>query len=493
MTRQALAFVGLTAVVSFLLGLVAAGTPRPRTDPSAVYDVERRTEPLQVVSRAAAAGGEVDFATVAARLNGAVVNIDSAIRGGEPRDRTAPRSRRELLDDPGAPREGSGSGFIIDPAGYILTNYHVIQGADRLTVTLSDGRALRASVVGIDPAIDVALLHVEAGSPLPAAPLGRSDTLRVGEWVCAIGNPLGWVHSVTVGVVSFLGRKVFDQSLDALIQTDAAITFGNSGGPLINREGQVVGITTAISAFSSNIGFAIPIDQAVAVLPQLHEEGHVSRGFVGVGLTAVTPALERALGLQTSAGALVQNVSPGLPGERAGLRPYDVIVAADDEPIRSDDDLIRHVSGRRPGTVTQLELWRDRQRRTVSVKLVERPLPETIAAEVSGAGDVLAATGTEYGPLGFAVRDLDTVTASRLRLPDTVQGVLVGRVDPAGPARLASLESNQIVLEVNRHRVQTAAEFREFVGRLGPGEPVALLVYDRLADERLIVSVIPDS
>jgi len=300
------------------------------------------------------------------------------------------------------------------------------------------------------------------------------------------------VHSVTVGVVSFLGRKVFDQSLDALIQTDAAITFGNSGGPLINREGQVVGITTAISALASNIGFAVPIDQVVDVLPQLHEDGHVSRGFMGVGLTTVTPALERALSLAVPAGALVQNVGAGMPGDRAGLRTYDVVVAADDEPIRTDDDLIRHISGRRPGTVTQLDVWRNRQRRTVSVKLAERPLPENLSA-AGTAPEVLAAAGTEYGPLGFAVRDLDAATASRLRLPETVQGVLVGRVDPAGPARLASLESNQVVLEVNRRRVQTAAEFRDLVGRLGPGEPVALMVYDRLADERLIISVVPDS
>jgi len=492
MTRQAGAFVGLTAVVSFLLGLVAAGTPRPLVDRAAVYDAERRAEPLQVASRAVVAPGDVDFATVAARLNGAVVNVDSAVRGSEQRGRVAPRFRRDLLDEPGSPREGSGSGFIIDPAGYILTNYHVIQGADRLTVTLGDGRALRASVVGIDPAIDVALLHIEAGAPLPAAPLGRSDTLRVGEWVCAIGNPLGYVHSVTVGVVSFLGRKVFDQSLDALIQTDAAITFGNSGGPLINREGQVVGITTAISALASNIGFAVPIDQIVDVLPQLHEDGHVSRGFMGVGLTTVTPALERALSLAVPAGALVQNVGTGMPGDRAGLRTYDVVVAADDEPIRTDDELIRHISGRRPGTVTQLDVWRNRQRRTVSVKLAERPLPENLSAAAT-TPEVLAAAGTEYGPLGFAVRDLDAGTASRLRLPETVQGVLVGRVDPAGPARLASLESNQVVLEVNRQRVQTAAEFRDLVGRLGPGEPVALMVYDRLADERLIISVVPDS
>ncbi len=166
------------------------------------------------------------------------------------------------------------------------------------------------------------------------APLGKSESLRVGEWVCAIGNPLGYDHSVTVGVVSFLGRKVFDPSLDALIQTDAAISFGNSGGPLINERGQVVGITTAISAQAANIGFAVPIDQVVAVLPQLRERGRVSRGYIGIGLTNVTPVLQRALKLEPQHGALVEDVSPDTPAEQAGLRTYDVIVAADGHPDR---------------------------------------------------------------------------------------------------------------------------------------------------------------
>src|SRR5262249_19664839 len=162
------------------------------------------------------------------------------------------RSPRDPSDDDTAPREGSGSGFIIDHNGYILTNEHVVDGADRVTVTLGDGRIFRADLVGADPAIDVALLKIDASDPLPVPPIGHSEGRGVGEWVCAIGNPLGYVHSVTVGVVSFLGRKLFDPSLDAFIQTDAAISFGNSGGPLINSRGQVVGITTAISSQASN-------------------------------------------------------------------------------------------------------------------------------------------------------------------------------------------------------------------------------------------------
>ena len=191
---------------------------------------------------------------------------------------------------------------------------------------MADGRAFRGEVVGADPAIDVALLRVRTDGRLPEAPLGNSDDLRVGEWVCAIGNPLGYVHSVTVGVVSFIGRKLFDKSLDDYIQTDAAINFGNSGGPLINAAGEVVGINSAISSRASNIGFAVPINQAVAILPQLKERGRVSRGFIGVGLTDVTPALQRALSLSVAKGAMIQDVTPGSPADRAGMRAYDIIV-----------------------------------------------------------------------------------------------------------------------------------------------------------------------
>ncbi len=270
MRRAIYPFIGLLVVTSFLLGMMVSGArggnanafpPVPLKDAPPVV-VTAGSTPAAVAPMATS----VDFAPIAAYLNTAIVNVDTAVRAEPSAD--TPRSWRRGGDEAG-PREGSGSGFVIDPAGYILTNHHVIDGADRVTVTLSDGRALRATVVGADPAIDVALLHVVSDTPLTSVPIGQSGALRVGEWVCAIGNPLGYVHSVTVGVVSFLGRKLFDQSLDEYIQTDAAISFGNSGGPLINARGEVVGITTAISVQASNIGFAVPIDQVMCVLPQL--------------------------------------------------------------------------------------------------------------------------------------------------------------------------------------------------------------------------------
>lgn len=486
----------LAGAVGFLMGIVAAGTwPASPTT----------TMPLRPVagSTAEVAGGVpparphevtrstgVDFAAVAARLNAAVVNVDAASRERE-RD-SVPRWSRDFGDDAGAPREGSGSGFIIDEAGYVLTNYHVIEGADRITLSLSDKRVFRAEVVGIDPAIDVALLRILDASALPVAPLGNSSALQVGEWVCAIGNPLGYIHSVTVGVVSFLGRKLFDQSLDAFIQTDAAISFGNSGGPLINAAGEVVGMTTAISSQSSNIGFAIPINQVVAVLPQLREHGRVSRGYIGVTLTGVTPPLGSALGLGSARGALVQDVAPGRPGERAGLRVYDVITGVDGETVTSDEDLIRYISGRMPGTVAELSVLRDGTTRSASVKLGERPPLETGREGPRDLPGLRPVSGSEYGPFGVRVRDIDDSMAIRNRIPNEIRGVMVYYVDPAGPGRLARLRSGQVLLEINRRPVRSTAAFRSLTAALRPGEPVAVLLYDPLVSGRVVTAVMPD-
>jgi serine protease Do len=495
MNRQGVAFIGLTAVVSFLLGLVVAGTRPPSpTDAMPVPRAASDLSPIQIPSNTTTTGpaivsGPADFGAVAEKLNAAVVNVDTASRG--PLDALRPNRRGRT--DP-APREGSGSGFIIDPSGYVLTNHHVISGADRVTVTLSDGRIFRADVVGVDPAIDVALLRVHSKGPLPAAPLGNSEALRVGEWVCAIGNPLGvYTHSVTVGVISFLGRKLFDSGLDAYIQTDAAISFGNSGGPLINARGQVVGITTAISAQASNIGFAVPISQVVAVLPQLREHGTVARGYIGVGLRSVTPTLRRALRLEPEEGALVEDVTPDTPAERAGLRPYDVVVGADGRSVHSDEDLTRHVSSRQPGTLTSLEVWRDGELKRVFVKLRDRPLPRTVSRRTLTDPDLRPITQPQ-SPLGLRVRELDEETASRLSIPDTVRGVLISDVDPTGPARLAPVRTNQVILEVNRRRITSVQDYLSAVATLETGQAAVLLLFDRTPPgQRVLAVVTPDS
>jgi serine protease Do len=252
-------------------------------------------------------------------------------------------------------------------------------------------------------------------------------------------------------------------------------------------------MTTAISSESSNIGFAIPINQVVDVLPQLREHGRVSRGYIGVTLTSVTPALRRALRLGPESGALVQDVSASRPGERAGLRAYDVITGVDGQPVEADEDLIRYISGRLPGTVAELDVWRDGTRRKVAIKLAERPLLETVRDRSGAQPGVRAVTASEYGPFGIAVRDLDDAMAVRNRIPQDMQGVIVYYVDPAGPGRLARLRSGQVILEINRHPIRSAAEFRAAVVALRPGEAAAVLLYDPLVDSRVIAAVVPDA
>ncbi len=489
MRRVAYPFIGLLVVTSFLLGMLASGARGGRAD--ALTPRPATSAPPVVVTAAAPVAPvvpSIDFAGIAAELNAAIVNVDTAVRA-EPGD--TPRRWQRELEERG-PREVSGSGFVIDPAGYILTNHHVIDGADRVTVTLSDGRALRATVVGADPAIDVALLRVTSETPLAAAPLGKSGALRVGEWVCAIGNPLGYVHSVTVGVVSFLGRKLFDQSLDDYIQTDAAISFGNSGGPLINARGEVVGITTAISVQATNIGFAVPIDQVMAVLPQLRESGRVSRGFIGVVLANVTKPLAQALKLAKDYGALIEDVPAGTPAERAGLRPYDVVVAVDGQTVRSDDELIRTVAVQMPGALVHLAVWRDGVVRDVAIKLTERPLAQPTRASRARV-DLQPADQPRGGPLGIVVQALDATAIRRLGMPAQIAGVLITDLDATGAGREARLRRGQVVMEVNRRAVLTPDAFKTATAGLKNGDPVAVMVYDPVTDQRLIVTIIVES
>ena len=480
----------LVAAVAFMVGLVVAGAGIrvPHVPASAL---SRGTSTMHAALPAPAGGTlpvggatplatGVDFAEVAARMNAAVVNVDASTRRRRPRPGD--------FDEREGPRQGAGSGFFIDDDGHILTNYHVIEGADRITITLADGRALRARVVGTDPAIDVALLAIDAGAAggaLPVATLGDSDRLRVGEWVCAIGNPLGYVHSVTVGVVSFMGRKLFDNSLDDYIQTDAAINFGNSGGPLIDARGLVVGINTAISSQANNIGFAIPINQVRAVLPQLMSRGRVARGFIGVTLETVTPALRQALGLGPSTGAIVQEVTADTPGERAGLRAYDVIRSVDGQAVTSSDELIRDVSSRAPGSTARLQVVRDGREHEVIVKLAERPQTDEYAEKPA---PVQPADSTRP-PLGIVVRDVDAALSRRYGLPRSLGGVVVAGIDPASIAQVARMRSGMVILEINRRPVRSADDYNRAIAQARPGDVLALYVYDPLSEQRSILTL----
>jgi serine protease Do len=488
--RFLVALVCLTTTSGILVGLILAGSITPNPALSA-------PEPHRDVVRAPAivpTPGTASFADIAERLNPAVVNIDASVRDGwRGRRRSAVPAPddgtdlfgRPLPRDREQPRRGAGTGFFIDRDGYILTNHHVIDGADRIMVRLTDGRTLRAERVGSDPDTDIALIKVDSPQPFTFATLGDSDTLRVGEWVVAIGNPLAYEHTVTVGVVSYLGRKLFNSSLDRYIQTDAAINFGNSGGPLINVRGEVIGINAAISSRASNIGFAVPINQASAILPQLRAAGSVSRGYIGVEPRDVDPDLQRSLRLRTSAGALIQDVRPGSPASRAGLRPYDLVVAIDGATVAGSDELIQTVAARRPGSQVTLQVLRDGRPMNLPVKLAERPpldrRPTTVPV------DERPQPSSQRGPaLGLMVRELDAETAEKLRLPDDADGVLVSRVEPMSPAFDADIERNHVVLEINRQAVRSIEDYRRLTARLQPGEVIALYVYKQESGRELV-------
>jgi len=446
MTRAALALsFFLVASVAALLGLLAGGggsVPFP----------------------GAYATGAPSFADIVQRVNPAVVHVDVIEKDGS-------NAHEGVEDAPelDVPRRGEGSGFIVDSTGYILTNHHLVPGPARIRVRLADKRELPASLVGSDPSTDLALLKVDARD-LPVVPLGDSDRVRVGEWVCAIGNPLHFDHTVTVGVVSSKGRKIFNASFDAYIQTDAAINPGNSGGPLINVSGEAVGINAAVSSEGQGIGFAVPINLARAVLDQLRTSGHVSRGYLGIQLHELDPDLQKLLGLKEPRGALVLEVVPGSAGQTAGLRRYDVVTGVSGQPVEDGDQLVRTIAGLKPGSPVTLSVFRDGKTLSLEAKLTERapedaaPPPRPAADSVSVKGDALGLVVGDLGPKAKKDLPVDKVGA-------VVKDVL--GVDPGTDA----LDQGDIIVEVNRKATPNAAAYKHLVATLSSGETAWLYVY----------------
>jgi serine protease Do len=382
-----------------------------------------------------------------------------------------PHEDVEDAPDLEVPERGEGSGFIVDPEGYILTNHHLAAGPGRIRVRLADRRELPARFVGADPSTDLALLKVEARG-LPVVPLGDSDRLRVGDWVCAIGNPLHFEHSVTVGVVSSKGRKIFDVSFDSYIQTDAAINPGNSGGPLINLAGEAVGISSAVSSEGQGIGFAVPINTAKEILEQLKTTGRVSRGYLAVQLQELDPELQRLFGLETTRGAMVLDVLPGGAGEAAGLRRYDVITGVSKRAIADGDDLIRTISALRPGTAVVLEVVRDGKPVTLPARLEERteaspsPTRAPLAEPASVRGDAL----------GLVVTELSAKLRAELSLPADKAGVVVTEVTGLDPGA-DPIEHGDLVLEVDRKPTPSLTAYQKALSGLTPGQVAFLLLY----------------
>ncbi len=409
-------------------------------------------------------GTPLSFADVVARVNPAVVHVDVIEDGWS----------TEGFDEPGfgLPRRGEGSGIIVDSDGYILTNHHLVPGAARIRIRLADKRELTARRVGSDPSTDLALLKVEERG-LPAARLGDSDKLRVGDWVCAIGNPLEFEHTVTVGVVSSKGRKIFNLAFDSYIQTDAAINPGSSGGPLINLRGEVVGISAAVSSDAQGIGFAIPSNVARAVLVQLREEGRVRRGYLGVELHELNPDLARMIGLEEPRGALVVDVPPEQAASRAGLRRWDVITAVDETLIDDGDDLVRTISALRPGTDVRLSLLRDGRLVRVSAMLGER-MGET-GPEPRQARPT-AASGNGGDALGLVVDDLKPRARARKRVPPDNVGVVIRSI--LGVDRGTDLlEEGDLIVEVNRRATPDVRAYDKVLGALPAGQSAWLYVY----------------
>jgi len=369
---------------------------------------------------------------------------------------------------PGMPRKfkrrSLGSGFIIDSQGYILTNNHVVKGATEIKVKLHDGSTYDAKLVGADPKTDIALIKIEPkGKKLTAAKLGDSDKAEIGQWVVAVGNPFGLSYTITAGIISAKGRVIGEGPYDNFLQTDASINPGNSGGPLINMDGEVIGINTAIVAQGQGIGFAIPINMAKEILPQLKTKGKVVRGWLGVYIQAITPELAKSFGLKKATGAVITQVMKGSPADKAGLKEGDIIVEYRGKKIKNLRELPRLVAITLPGTVVEMKILRNGKMKTIRVKIGTMPEEEAALAEPSG----------EQVKLGLKVAPIPPEVTEQTGIRS---GVYVTQVDPGSPAYEGGIRPGDIILRVNRRRIRSLAGFRRAMARIKPGEVVAFLI-----------------
>ena len=418
------------------------------------------------------------FADLAEQLLPTVVNVSTTQKKKDEDD--AREQFEEFFRDfferrrgekPPAPRRrrpsSLGSGFIVDPAGYIVTNNHVIAEADEITVRLHDDTTLEAEIVGRDDKTDLALLKVDSDSPLPATTWGESDATRIGDWVLAIGNPFGLGGTVTAGIVSARSRDINAGPYDDFLQTDASINRGNSGGPMFNTDGEVIGVNTAIfspSGGSIGIGFAIPSAIAENVIAQLRQHGDVKRAWLGVRIQSVTPELAEGLRLEEPRGALVASVSSGGPAARAGLRQGDVILRFDGQPVGEMRSLPRMVAGTRIGKSVDVVIWRKGQRQTVTVELGR--LDEEKLARFSPGPQETPETGdgeTELGTLGLTLAPLSDSLRDTYGLGEEAEGVVVTGVDRDGAAAEKGLGEGDVIVEVDQEKVASTKDIADQV------------------------------
>jgi serine protease Do len=361
---------------------------------------------------------------------------------------------------------GQGSGFIIDKDGYIVTNNHVVEGADKIQVVLRDDREYAAETVGRDPVTDIAVIKVKAQASLPAVTLGNSGELKVGAWVAAIGSPFGLEHTVTAGIVSAKGRVIGSGPYDDFIQTDASINPGNSGGPLINMRGEVVGINTMIIAGGQGIGFAIPIDLAKGIIAQLKSDGEVTRGWLGVSIQDLKGNLAEYYGVEGKSGVLVADVTPGDPADQAGIRARDIIIDVNGKNVQTSRDVTTQVANLAVGETAKVTVMRAGQLKTFDVKIGKRPLTMAAAESTRPEND---------GEFGFRVADLTPEMAQRFNIKDT-KGVIVVGVAANSKAEEAGIQQGDLIVEVNRQSVDSVNNFNKLIDQSKKSDGINLLV-----------------
>ena len=474
----------LTAAAAFLALTAAGGLTIRLTNPQPGFareagrlpELAAKTRPA--ASRSLPAAGT--FAPVVEAVRPAVVSITT-----ERTLTTAPSEPLPYFFVPGAvpgprQRRGAGSGVILSSDGYVVTNHHVIAGAEKITLHLTDKREFEAEVVGADPQTDIALLKVPA-EDLPKIALGNSESIEVGDIVLALGNPFGIGQTVTMGIVGATGRgNLGIERYENFIQTDAAINPGNSGGALVNARGELIGINTAIinrgSGGNQGVGFAVPINMAHHVMKQLAADGHVSRGYMGVGIQPVDRDIAEAFGAGEPGGALVTSVEPESPADKAGLRQGDIIRKLNGETVEDPRVLSLKVAEQSPGSEAAVEVLRDGRERKLAVKLGEHP--------EFGKTEFRAGKSAP-GPIGIGVQTLTPELAEQLQVEPETRGVVVARVTPGSPAAGAGIQRGDVIEQANRRETASAADFRNAVADAG-GKPILLLL-NRRGSARFVV------
>jgi serine protease Do len=457
-------------------------------------------QPAESVANTSLAPAQASYADLVSRVSPAVVTIRST-------ERTRPAQQFPFMDDPSfreffgdrAPQQtprrvqGVGSGVIVSPDGYILTNHHVVDGALEIRVELTDNRTFTAKLVGSDQPSDLAVLKIDATS-LPTLSFSDSDKVRVGDFVLAVGNPLGIGQTVTSGIISAKGRQtgLSDGSFEDFLQTDAAINRGNSGGALVNTSGQLVGINSQIlspSGGNIGIGFAIPANMAKAVMDQLLKTGKVRRGMLGVSIQPVDADLAASLNLPAARGAIVTSVSPTGPAEKAGIKRGDVITGINNQLVQDSNGLRNIVAGMQPGTSVKVSAVRDGREQNFQVALAELPARPVGDSDNQGQDDSTSGPNST-GKFGITLQTLTADAASNYGLDASDQGLLVTRVNPAGSAASAGIRQGDLIQEVNRRPMRSLADFGAAIQQSGT-RPALLLVKRR--DAVIYVTLRPES